>query len=183
MKFQYKLASLIWGIFLLSFGQLCGQDKVKGPVIVDYGDTFSIPSPDLIWSVEEDLNLIFDITAMNENTALVSAQINTLARCINMHANTGLSKEKMNIVAVFHSTGTYSVINDKSYRTRYGSSNPNSGLLKILSDLGVELYVCGQSLYSRDVDPEHLHPSIKIALSAMTVLAKYQSKGYSVIKF
>jgi intracellular sulfur oxidation DsrE/DsrF family protein len=171
---------------ILSFIPLSvdAQKSIKGPLIFNYGDTYTVEDAEYQADFEKSgLKIVFDITAMGSSPEEVSAQINTIARCINMHAQAGISIEDMDITAVFHSNGTYTILNDKSYNERYETNNPHIDLLTQLSDLNVDLYVCGQSLSARKVERGELHPDIKIALSAMTVFADLQMKGYALIKF
>ena len=65
----------------------------------------------------------------------------------------------------------------------FGKTNPNTPLLDALSEAGAQLFLCGQTAYSRDLDPSTLHPGVQLALSAMTILTEYQQKGYALIRF
>ncbi|NNF33224.1 MAG: DsrE family protein [Saprospiraceae bacterium] len=175
---------LILSILLITPYYIGAQKSIKGPLITDHGDTYTVEDAEYQADFEsKGLKIVFDITAMGTSPEVVSAQVNTIARCINMHAHAGLSMEDMDISAVFHSNGTYTILNDESYNERYKTDNPHQELLSQLSDLNVKLYVCGQSLSARKVEREELHPDIKIALSAMTVFADLQMKGYALIKF
>lgn len=175
---------IIFSILLIAPFNVGAQKSIQGPIIFDYGDTYIVD--DATYRPDFDKNgfkIVFDITSMGSTPEDISAQVNTIARCINMHAQAGLSIEDMDIAAVFHSNGTYTILNDESYNERYKTDNPHLDLLSRLSELNVNLYVCGQSMSARNVEREELHPDIKIALSAMTVFADLQMKGYALIKF
>jgi intracellular sulfur oxidation DsrE/DsrF family protein len=162
--------------------QLYGQKKIEGPVVMEYGQTFEISNPDVVLNINEPIKIIFDITGMSEDPLEVSAQINTIARCINMHVHAGMKPEDIHLSAVFHSGGTYSILKNEAYSRRFGTDNPNLALIDQLADLNVNLYVCGQSLYSRGVAISDLNENIKVALSAMTVLSRHQMDGFGLIK-
>lgn len=183
MRYRKQLFA---GMAIISFYlftvQLDAQKKIDGPAIMEYGQTFEISNLDVELNTQKPLKIIFDITGMNEDPKKVSAQINTIARCINMHIHAGMKPEDIHLSAVFHSGGTYSILKDEAYAKRFMADNPNLPLIEKLAELNVNLYVCGQSLYSRGVMPEDLDENIKVALSAMTVLTTHQMEGYALVK-
>ena len=173
-------------LFLIAFimGISCyGQDIVKGPIIVGYGDTYKVDNATYQPDFANGLKIVFDITKMGATPQQLSAQINTIARCINMHASNGVDIDDMDIYAVFHSEGTYTLYDQNAYLQKYKVDNPHYELIERLDEVGVKMYVCGQSLAARGVKSEDLHPKINIALSAMTILTDLQMKGYGLIKF
>ena len=180
------IKQLFAGVTIISFClasiQLIGQKKIDGPAIMEYGQTFEISNPDVELNIQKTIKIIFDITGMNEDPKKISAQINTIARCINMHVHAGMKPEDIHLSAVFHSGGTYSILKDEAYAKRFMTENPNLTLIEKLAEMNVNLYVCGQSLFSRGVNPENLDNNIKVALSAMTVLTRHQMDGYALIK-
>jgi intracellular sulfur oxidation DsrE/DsrF family protein len=84
---------------------------------------------------------------------------------------------------VIHGPAAQFVINDEEYKKKYNTSNPNIPLFKELTDAGVKIFVCGQSLNKRNIAKEAVAPEVKISLSAITTLTTYQLKGYSVLKY
>lgn len=162
--------------------QLHSQKEIEGPVIMEYGQTYEILNPDVALNINDPIKIIFDITGMSGDPQEVSAQINTIARCINMHVHAGMKPEDIHLSAVFHSGGTYSILKHEAYNKRFDTKNPNKALIDKLAELNINLYVCGQSLYSRGVAVMDLNENIKVALSAMTVLARHQMDGYALIK-
>ena len=94
-----------------------------------------------------------------------------------------LSKENMEVVVILHGAGMKNALNEEAYKKKFYRSNPNLELLKALDSVGVEIYVCGQSLYSRGFKPEDLAQPVKLSLSAMTALVHFQAEGYQLINF
>ena len=173
-------------LFLISFivGVSCyAQDIVEGPIVLGYGDTYQVKNATFQPDFTNGLKIVFDITKMGAKPQDLSSQINTIARCINMHASNGVDIDDMDIYAVFHSEGTYTLYDQDAYRQKYKVSNPHYALIERLAEVGVKMYVCGQSLAARNVNSEEIHPRVNIALSAMTVLTDLQMKGYGLIKF
>ena len=101
----------------------------------------------------------------------------------NMHGQTGLKKEQLQIVVILHGAGAKNALNDQAYHKKFGRSNPNTELLKALDGVDVDLYICGQSMYIRGYSPADLAEPVKLSLSAMTALVHFQEQGYQLINF
>jgi intracellular sulfur oxidation DsrE/DsrF family protein len=104
-------------------------------------------------------------------------------RLLNLHASGGVPKEKLHVILAIHGGAAYTVMNNEAHRTKYGVDNPNLKLYQELSDAGVKIYVCGQSLIARNIDRTKMVPQMKVATSMLTVLTTYQLKGYAVLRF
>ncbi|MGA9270037.1 MAG: DsrE family protein, partial [Lutimonas sp.] len=115
--------------------------------------------------------------------AEVNPLLNTVARFLNMHGQTGLSNEQMNVVVILHGAGAKNALNEEAYRKKFGRDNPNADLLKALDRVGVDFYICGQSLYSRGFSPSDVAEPVELSLSAMTALVHFQGEGYQLINF
>ncbi len=87
--------------------------------------------------------------------------------------------KKMDLAVVAHADALKSMLNNESYRERFGSDNPNLDLLEKLADAGVKMYVCGQSMGFRQWDLDELAEPVKVGLSAMTLIANHQAAGYT----
>ncbi len=173
-------------LLILLLGQtVMGQEtqKIKGPVILGYGDTWVIDSSELQLDPNLKYHLIFDLYKKPEDASKVNASINTLARFINMHVNAGVNMDKIKLIAVVHGTAGNDMMQDEFHFKKYGVNNPNAELIAKLNSAGVEFYLCGQTMHSRGLDRNLLLPEVKVALSAMTAIYTYTSKGYTLIKF
>jgi intracellular sulfur oxidation DsrE/DsrF family protein len=69
-------------------------------------------------------------------------------------------------------------LNQEKFRNKYGKDNPNLELMQLLSDYGVELYVCAQATAAKDIERADMNPYVKSSLSALSVLSNYQLNGY-----
>jgi intracellular sulfur oxidation DsrE/DsrF family protein len=74
-------------------------------------------------------------------------------------------------------------MNNEEYKKKYKTDNPNLDLFKALSDAGVKIFVCGQSLIARDINKDKMVPQVKIASSMLTTMTTYQLKGYAMLIF
>lgn len=157
--------------------------RQTGPIIKDYGAVWSVPNPDAGVDTTMEYRVVFDIYQSGNDPGELSASLNTLARFLNMHGQAGVPKERLHVAGVIHNKASKDVMNDAAYRERYGIDNPNTGLLKQLQEAGVELYLCGQSAYSRNIDRQRMQPGIEVGLSAMTIILQLEEQGFRLIKF
>ena len=159
---------------------LFSQNKT---IIQDFGQTFTVENPDLLLKNDKVYKIIFDVYTDSKDIDKVNPLINTVARFINMHTQTGVPLENLKIVVVLHGKATKDVLNNNSFKDKYENDNPNSELLAALKNANVNTYVCGQSFVYNKFMPEQLDKNVQMALSALTVLVEYQSEGYQLITF
>jgi intracellular sulfur oxidation DsrE/DsrF family protein len=95
----------------------------------------------------------------------------------------GIPKEKLHVVLAIHGAAAYSVMNNETYKLKYGVDNPTLKLFHELDQAGVNIFVCGQSLFARKIDRLKMVPEVKVASSMLTVMTTYQLKGYAALKF
>ncbi len=157
--------------------------RQTGPVIQDFGPVFSVENPDFLTDTNQVYRVIFDIHDTPDDPSKVNPMLNTLARFLNMHAQAGVPLKNLKVAGVFHNKATHDILNDEGYTAKYGVKNPNLPLLDALDEAGAALYICGQSIGARGVDRSQIAEEVEVALSAMTVLLAYQSRGYQLIKF
>ena len=176
---------LLFVIFYIIPSSLSAQDgkRAEGPIIEDFGAVFSIDKPDFETDLNREYKVIFDIAESPEAKDAINPRINTLARFLNMHAQAGVTPENLKVACVFHGTATKDAMNNAAYQKRYGTDNPNAKLIEELRKAGADIYLCGQSIHARGFGRQEIAKPIQLALSAMTVLITYQSKGYTLIKF
>lgn len=167
-------------VFMLTSIAHFSQSKT---VIQDFGQTFTVENPDLLLNKDKVYKIIFDVYTDSKDTKKVNPLINTVARFINIHTQTGVPLENLKIVVVLHGKATKDVLNTEEFLAKYKADNPNSKLLAELNKANVNTYVCGQSYAYNKFKEEHLDENVQMALSALTVLVAYQSQGYQLITF
>ena len=177
----------IIALTLLSFiyTNCIGQTKKPeyGPVFMEIGATFPIDNSDFSFDSTTLLKAIFDIDYVPKDSLSPNFLISSLHRYLNMHVRNGVPETNISLAFVLHGNSTKDALTNEAYKTRYGYENPNIILIKTLSEHGVKMYVCGQSVRYAGMSKFDILPEIDLALSAMTVLTIYQSEGYSLIKF
>ncbi|MCF6349102.1 MAG: DsrE family protein [Flavobacteriaceae bacterium] len=160
------------------------QTETKmGPILNDFGKVFQIENPDLLLKKDKEYKVIFDIYTDGSKGEKINPLINTVARYLNMHAQQGVPKENMKVIVIMHGAATKSVLSDTAYQKKFSTENPNSALIDALKEANVELFVCGQSYLAHGFDLNDKSSDVRIALSALTALVKYQSEGYQLITF
>lgn len=75
------------------------------------------------------------------------------------------------------------ILNNASYRAKFGVDNPNLTMLAALKQAGVEIMVCGQFLGAMKIDPKTVSPDVSVASEAFLTLITYQNNGYAVLEF
>ncbi|NNJ72921.1 MAG: DsrE family protein, partial [Enterobacterales bacterium] len=147
------------------------------PIIDNYGPVYEVKNQDTVLPKGHHYKVVFDVYKTASELDVHSRRLESVARFINMHALKNVPMENMHIAVVFHGKATKDILTDSAYQALHQMDNPNSELIEALADNGVKLYVCGQTVDFFKHHRKDILPDVKIALSAMTQLAIYQSKG------
>ncbi|MER3497953.1 MAG: hypothetical protein C4308_04620 [Chitinophagaceae bacterium] len=139
-----------------------------------------VSNADEIPDASIEYKLLFEVVSNNAdslakeyNDALVEA-----VRVLNLHAAAGIPAKKLHVVIVIHGPALDAIKNNTAYQNKYKMDNPNIPLITSLEKLGAKFIACGQAMTFLDVAKEDFLPSVKISLTAQTVLTQYQLKGY-----
>jgi len=154
-----------------------------GPIIHDYGPVFEVVGQDVPVDVGAEYSLVFDVSQGSQDPEQLNAGFVSLARFLNMHGAAGVPVENMHLALVIHGTAGKDALDSAAFRERFGVDNPNDGLLKALRAAGVEIYMCGQTAMARGLPAEDLSEPVDLALSAMTMLALFQGRGYGLVAY
>ena len=95
----------------------------------------------------------------------------------------GVPPTNTRLALIIHGRAIDGILDNSHYRSKFGVDNPNLPMLAGLSKAGVEIFVCGQSLFATQTDPASLSPDVTVASEAYIVLISYQNDGYAVIQF
>ena len=170
---------------VISFSGIYAQKPIakSGPVINEFGKVYQIENADLTLQKDKVYKAIFDIYTNTDKKGAINPLINTVARYLNMHAQTGVSAENMKVAFVMHGKAAKDALSNEAYKELYNIDNPNAKLITALKEANVDIFVCGQSYKSRGLPIEGLSKDVKLSLSALTALIEYQEKGYKIINF
>ncbi len=152
-----------------------------GPYIKQYGKAWPV-KPDQALPENTTFNVAFDAVKSGK-PGEVNRSFNSLARFLNMHGKLGVKRENMKLALVVHGGATLDLLNDRYFYERSSAKNPNTELLNLLAENGVEIYICGQSASRHGVEKHMLNKNVNMAVSAMTAHALLQQKGYTVNPF
>ncbi len=170
------------GLFMLFKGVVSSQERV-GPVIPEFGLIYPIPEASVTPDGTAEYKIVIDLFSAADNPDQLNPALNNVARMLNLHAVGGADPEKVDVVLAVHGPATPSLMNDKSYQSRYGLENPNTALIDALHSAGVKITVCGQSMIGRDVPATSLNPHVEVATSMLTTVTTYHSLGYTLLRF
>ncbi len=159
------------------------QEKKSGPIIENYGKVWTVENPDFKVNKNTTFKAVFDIMNSPEDSSQLNTSIETAARFLNMHAQSGVPLAQLKVALVVHNKASKDVITSKAYKAKYGVDNPNEDLLKVLMEAGAQVIFCGQSSASRGYPKEDLIDGVQLSLSAMTALIQLQDDNYRLIKF
>lgn len=152
---------------LIKGGAMCGVIPVE--------HISSKPDPN------KEIKIMFDFTqttSKDNQAKKINEGLEEVARVLNLHAASGVTKEKLKAVIVFHSGSILSILTNEYYQQNYKSDNPNMDILNQILSAGVEMVICGQSIALRNVPYSQIIPDCKVAISAKTTLSKYAADGY-----
>lgn len=168
--------------FLFSFVIVNGQ-KVVRPFITQFGDVMEVPFAVDVMDKKADYKVLIDVISPSANPKEISEFLENIARIANLHVAGGVNPKKLKLMAVVHGGAVPFILNNETYKQKFGVDNPNLPLFKALKEAGIPLYVCGQTLFKRKVDPATVAPEFETVLSAITTITTYTSKGYTMLKF
>ncbi|MEQ8476981.1 DsrE family protein [Fulvivirga sp.] len=155
----------------------------QNPVVSPFGGIYDIPEATIKADPELEYKVVIDLVTGNEDAKEFNWSLNNVARMLNLHAVSGADMSRMKVVVAVHGEATYSIANDKRYKAKYGVENPNKELIKALTNAGVTIAVCGQSLKGRGIATDDVLEEVQIATSMLTTVTTYQLKGYALLKF
>ncbi|EMD81835.1 DsrE family protein [Pacificimonas flava] len=165
---------------LLASMPAAAQDA-RHPAIAEYGaispldNTANRPAPD------DDMRVLFEISADGKGPGGANSSLEKVARYLNLLASAGNTPEAGDVKVIIHGPATPLVLADPAYRERFGSANPNTGMIAALQGAGVDIHVCGQALAGNDIVPDAVNPAVTVDLSAITTLVLLQRQGWPVI--
>lgn len=155
------------------------MSRFVSPVVKGYGAV--VPMPDADELPEKGTKVVFDVTAVNKDPAKPLPGLERAAVLLNLAGTAGLKPGDIEVAIVLHGDATSAALNDEAYRVLTGRDHPHSELIERLTDVGVKIMVCGQSLERRQLDVKKVRAEVKVAASAVSAIINYQSRGYTFV--
>jgi len=159
------------------------KGKIKYPVIDVHPmvGVLEIDSNALHYDASIDYKVVIDTYDNMKDSTQVYKPFSEAARTYNLNIANGVPNDKLQMAVVYHNFSMDPILNNESYKAKYGINNPNSELISALKNLGVHFYVCGQLLGFMNIPIENLEPEIEVAISAKTALITLDQMGYSYL--
>ncbi|MBY0482052.1 MAG: DsrE family protein [Chitinophagaceae bacterium] len=173
----------VLGVIFFSISFFAGAQNKLNPVIADFGSVYAVP-----FAVEKpDPNLkykiLVDVNTGTDKPELVNESLENVARIVNLHALGNVSDKNLELALVLHGPAVFNIMNNEAYKQKFSVNNPNLPLFTALKKAGVKIFVCGQTLFKRNINPQQLAPEAMVALSAITTITTYSQKGFTVLKY
>lgn len=170
-----------------SFAQMAMPDHVKGKMTypaLDFNPwvgVIPIENSAMPYDPSLEYKIALDLYGRIKDSTQIHSTITEIGRTYNLHIANGVPADKIKIVVVIH--GGISLVGgtDAAYQERYGIDNPNMIAIKALEEVGVQFYMCGQSMSFWKVSASSITPEVKIALSAKTTFVMLDQMGYSYL--
>jgi intracellular sulfur oxidation DsrE/DsrF family protein len=175
--------AIVCSLFLITQFAFAQERNWQNPIIKGYGQILDLEKVDVKPDPNMEYKILIELVFDMDKPERTNFSATNVARLINLHAIGGVKKENLNVAVVIHAAATNTVINNEAYQKKYETDNPYLDLYKELSEAGVELIVCGQSLMMYRNDAKDVVPQVKIATSALTAVSTYQLKGFAYFKW
>ena len=166
-----------------AWSQEDSMSPVMGPIIKNDGPVIAPPPGSYNLDPDTHYKVSIDIGATAEFPGDKNRKLVSVARFLNMHAQNGIPPENIDFAVIVHGQAANDLLNDEAHSKRFNGPNPNAELLTALKAAGVNIYLCSQTAAFRGMAPEEFHPSVTMALSAMTAHVRLQHEGYTLIPF
>lgn len=153
-----------------------------GPIITSGGGVYPVPNADFAIPPGLALRARFDVANSPAGRDSVNPDLNSAARFLNMHAQAGIPRERVQVAVVVHGAASKDVLSDAAYQQRFGAANPNQHLLEELAGAGAQIILCGQTAAHRGIERGELAKPVRLALSAMTAHVVLQDQGYQLVR-
>ncbi|WP_425636236.1 DsrE family protein [Algoriphagus yeomjeoni] len=140
-----------------------------------------VANPAMTYDSNLDYKVALDLYGKVKDSTAINAAILEVARTYNLSIANGVPAEKIHLAAVIHGGLVQAILKEEDYLNKYGLPNPNLMALKALEEVGVEFYVCGQSMAFYNLKTENITPIVKMAVSAKTTFIKLDQMGYSYL--
>lgn len=152
----------------------------EGEALIRKAGAFTpIPNPGFAADKSLELKVVWDLT---EAAATPSELVPGLSRPANffmLAEAEGVPRARVHLALLVHGGATTGLLANEHYKAAKGVDNPNIALLKAMSDAGVQIIVCGQSLVRQKIAREQLLPFVKVSTSATIARATLHAQGYA----
>jgi intracellular sulfur oxidation DsrE/DsrF family protein len=152
------------------------------PIVSEFGGIFEIEDAAPLNSNME-YKIVIDLKTLQRDKESINPGLNNVARLMNLHGLGGVTAKNLDVAVIVHGSATDVIIDNDAYQKRYELDNPNIALITALKEAGAKVYVCGQSLLSRQYARNEINEDVTVALSMLTTYTTYVHGGYVPLVF
>jgi intracellular sulfur oxidation DsrE/DsrF family protein len=155
----------------------------SSPIIQEADGFFVIPQAQMQPNKNHIYQAIYDATNASEDPTQILPALNMAGSELNALAVSQIPLSNAKFVVIFHGAAIYGILDNASYKKKYGVDNPNLKVLSKFKQAGTQLFVCGQNLLSEKIDLTTVSPDVIIASDALIVLMTFQNNGYALMSY
>ena len=159
------------------------KNKITYPVLDFHPWVGVIPieDPGMPYDPSIDYQVAIDLYGRIKDSTAIHPVILEVARTYNLGIANGVPAEKLKIAGIVHGGLTAAVFSDEEYQKKYGIPNPNLPAIQKLKEVGVEFFICGQSMSFWNNTKEQITPMVTQVLSAKFAFITLDQRGYSYL--
>lgn len=169
----------------LALGQMKMPDHIKEKMtypVLDFAPwvgVVPISNPAMPYDPSLTYKIAIDVYGSLKDSTKLHEPFTEIARTYNLHIANGVPADRIKIAAIIHGGLSKAVMSNAAYRAKYGIDNPTILALYELQKVGVEFYLCGQSMAFLKIAQEDITPEVKVAISAKTTFVALDQMGYT----
>ena len=154
----------------------------EGEALIRKAGAFApIPNPGFAADKSMELKVVWDVTEAPPTPGEMPAGFSRPANFFMLAEAEGVPRARMHLALLVHGGATPSLMSNAHYRAAKGVDNPSIPLLTAMSDAGVQIIVCGQSIVRQKIAREQLLPFVKVSTSATIARAVLHAQGYTTM--
>jgi uncharacterized protein len=135
-------------------------------------------------SNRQNIKAVYEITK-DEWEQGVGSGLYAIKAAIGLYKKMGIVRDQLDLHGVVHGDAGYFLLTDEAYnkekKTRLG--NPNTGIIRELTEAGVSLDLCSQTMKQNGWTAKDILPEITIVVDAYSRIVDLQDLDFSYIKF
>ena len=121
------------------------EGKIKYPTfkLHNFMGVIDTDNAVLKYNPEIDYKVVIDVYDKVKDSSKLASTLREVGRTYNLNIANGVPQEKLKMAVVIHGGAVRAILNDVAYEEKYGIKNPNSEVLRVYKEHGIQFYVCG----------------------------------------
>lgn len=133
---------------------------------------------------EGPIKVVYQVTSDDMKDG-VNKGLFYLKKAYGLYLKFGVDPARIDMKAVFHSDASSHVLTDEAWNNFHKTTggNPNTAIIKELSDLGIAIELCNTRRISMKWQKSDIHPDVLLVSAAYHRITDLQLLGYAYVKF